>query len=134
MFEQCKETVVYLKEKSVGYENFKEFKENMELNMQTLESVSDKNANLVKELENWTDIYLPIRLQHQNTETIKPTLATKKAKTVLGKTDELIINELKQRVLNDVGNPQLQERCLEVIKRLKLDAKILNQENVSIVK
>lgn len=56
-------------------------------------------------LENWIDIYMPLRIQHQITETIKPTLGTKKAKTILSKVDTLIVNRLKERVAQDIGKP-----------------------------
>ena len=45
-----------------------------------------------------------------------------KGKYILGVVDGLMCDEYREKVFTDVGNPRLQERCLEVIKTLKLDA------------
>ena len=42
--------------------------------------------------------------------------------------------ELRERVFKDVGQPQLQERCLEVINKLQLEAKILTDQNMDEIK
>ena len=38
--------------------------------------------------------------------------------------------ELRERVFKDVGQPNLQERCLEVIDKLQLEARILTENNM----
>ena len=101
--------------------------------MLSLENDFDKTIDKTRSLENWIDIYMPLRLQHQITETIKECLS-RKGKYLLGVVDNLMCNELRERVFKDVGVPQLQERCLEVIEKLKLEAKILTEENWQQVK
>lgn len=121
--------VSVIKDRDIGYDFFKDYKEEMEQKIIKVEKVQDKQVNIVQQLENWVDIYMPLRLQHQITETIKPTLSSKKAKTLLSKVDMLIVNKLKERVVNDMGDPQLIDRVDEVIKRLELDAKLLNYDD-----
>ena len=55
-------------------------------------------------LENWIDIYMPLRNQHQITETLRECLE-KKGKYMLGVVDNLICNQLRERVFNDIGRP-----------------------------
>jgi hypothetical protein len=59
---------------------------------------------------------------------------SRKGKYLLGVVDNLMCQELRERVFKDVGNPQLKERCLEVINKLHLEAKILTDENIEVIK
>lgn len=86
----------------------------------TYDEMKDKN----KALENWMDIYMPLRIQHQITETVKECLSTK-GQYLLGVVDNLMCNEYRERVFLDVGNSDLKEKCLDVLKQLKIDAEIL---------
>ena len=38
----------------------------------------------------------------------------------MGVADNLMCNELREKVFTDVGNPNMQQACLDVIKKLKL--------------
>ena len=54
---------------------------------------------------------------------------SRKGKYLLGICDNLISNKLRERVFNDIGVPQLQDRCLEVIKKLQVEAEIMQQDD-----
>ena len=110
-------------------QTFNAFKVETKSQMLAIEKTVDTLENSIKTLENWIDIYMPLRLQHQITETIKPTLSTVKAKTLLSKVDSLIVANLKERVAQDMGDPQLIERVNEVISRLELDVQILDNDS-----
>lgn len=74
--------------------------------MLNLENNFDLTLDKTRSLENWIDIYMPLRLQHQITETVKECLS-RKGKYLLGVVDYLMCTELRERVFRDVGNPQL---------------------------
>lgn len=82
-----------------------EFRLSTERKILDLERNADDQGNNIRTLENWIDIYMPLRMQHQITETLRPTLATVKAKSMLSKVDSLIVAKLKDRVANDLGRP-----------------------------
>jgi len=132
--DRFEENVIKLEHQKVDSQDFNELKENLDGHMKQIEQDLDKSMNKAKSLENWIDIYMPLRLQHQITETIKPTLPTKQAKTLLGRVDKLICDKLKERIVTDIGEPQLQQRCLDVVERLQLDARILCAERRKQVK
>jgi len=48
---------------------------------------------------------------------------------MLGIADNLICGKLRDRVFQDVGRPELKERCLELIKQLRLDADLLTAKD-----
>jgi hypothetical protein len=82
-----------------------------------MENNYDETMNRTKALENWTDIYLP-----------------KQGKHILGIADGLICEKLREKIFVDVGRPDLKERCLELIERLKIDANILTSEDFKDIK
>lgn len=114
-------------------ELFNTFKESIEQRMLIIEKSFDKTYDRTKSLENWIDIYMPLRTQHQITETVKNCLS-RKGKYLLGVVDNLMCNELRQRVFTDIGVPALHGRCLEVIEKLQLEANQLTEENQDAVK
>lgn len=124
---------IYLQQGKTDQDVFNLLKSNIESRMINLENNFDLTLDKTRSLENWIDIYMPLRLQHQITETVKECLS-RKGKYLLGVVDNLMCQELRERVFKDVGNPQLQERCLEVINRLHLEAKILTEENMEVIK
>lgn len=73
------------------------------------------------------DVYMPLRIQHQITDTVKECL-TSKGKHILGVVDSFICNEFRQKVLNDVGNPNLKQKCYDLIDKLKLEADLLTKD------
>ena len=72
----------------------------------TLEDDIDKNADHTDSLQNWIDIYMPMRLQHQITETIKDCLP-RKGRYLLGVVDQQMQNQLRERMFADVNYPGL---------------------------
>jgi hypothetical protein len=105
----------------------------MDERMMVQETNFDMTMDKTRGLENWIDIYMPLRIQHQITETVRECLS-RKGKYLLGVVDNLMCNELRQRVFKDVGHPQLQARCLEVISKLQLEANMLTKENMEVIK
>lgn len=102
----------------------------MDQRLLDLENNYDETFDRAKSLENWTDIYLPLKLQHQITDTVKECL-NRKGKYMLGIANTLICNQLRERVFKDIGRPDLKERCLEVIRKLQLDSSILTENDKS---
>jgi len=47
---------------------------------------------------------------------------------MLGVVDGLIQQHLRSRVIDDIGDPQMDKKCLDLIDRLKLDADTLTAE------
>lgn len=95
--------------------------------MLQLENDFDQVQGRTLELQNWMDIYMPLRIQHQIQETIKDCLP-RRGKSVLGAVSIQMCNQLRERMFKDVGSDDLKERCLDVIKELKLEAAILKRE------
>jgi len=85
-------------------------------------------------LENWIDIYMPLKLQHQMTETLRVCIYDKKSRHMLGIVDDLIQKHLRERVYQDIGDPQMEKRCLDLIEKLKLEADSLTDEEQKDVK
>ena len=59
--------------------------------MVNIENGVDGTIDKTRSLENWIDIYLPLRIQHQITETVKECLP-RKGRYMLGIADNLICN------------------------------------------
>ena len=95
---------------------------------ETFANLNDKNTSP----QNWMDIYMPLRIQHQITETVKESLSVK-GKYILGVVDGLMCEEYRARVFTDVGNPKLKEKCLDVIKQLKLEAATLTRDDKKVI-
>lgn len=89
----------------------------------SLDGFLDRNVSL----ENYIEVYLPLRVQHQITETVKNSLSEKGQHT-LAIVDLLMCEQLRDRVFQDVGHPGMQRKCLEILQQLKLDAQILSKE------
>ena len=98
-------------------EQFNIFEKAQESRMANIENTFDKLWNKSKTLENWIDIYMPLRIQHQITETVKDSFSAK-GKYMLGIVDNLMCNKFRDRVFADVGSSELEKRCLSVIKAL----------------
>lgn len=113
-------------------EFWNKWKDNMESRMNFIESTFDALNDKNKSIENWIDVYMPLRIQHQITETIKESL-TPKGKYILGVVDNLMCTEYRDRVFTDVGNPKLKERCLDIIKQLKIDSKTLTASQDEVI-
>jgi len=97
-----------------------------------VENELDKLSGRADELQNWMDIYMPLRLQHQISETIRECLP-RRGKYLLGIVDQQMCNQLRERMFTDVGSPDLKERCLDVIKELKLEADVLTEGNLKTI-
>ncbi len=94
---------IHLDINKTDLEDFSKLKAEMDDRMMYLENNFDKAFDKTKSLENWIDIYMPLRIQHQLTETIKECLPTK-GKHLLAIADNLICNQLRDRVFTDIGH------------------------------
>ena len=52
---------------------------------------------------------------------------------MLGVVDNLMCDQLRERVFTDIGNPDLVDRVKEVIDKLHVDAQILTKENQDLI-
>jgi hypothetical protein len=95
---------IYLSQGKTDNVSFNSFKIEMEQRMMKQENNYDITMDKTRGLENWIDIYMPLRIQHQITETVKECLS-RKGKYLLGVVDNLMCVELRSRVFKDVGNP-----------------------------
>lgn len=103
---------------------FFEQKEQLNARMQIVEDTFDGLKNKNKALENWMDIYMPLRVQRQITDTVKECL-TQKGKYILGLVDKIMCNQFRKRIIQDIGHPELSKKCLAMIDKLKLEAEML---------
>ena len=100
----------------------------MEDKLNEVQTGYDSNIDKIKSLENWIDIYMPLKLQHQISQTIKECLSTRKAKHLLGVVNNLICDQLRLKVFKDIGVPSLLKNCISLIDKLKLEADVLTKE------
>lgn len=75
------------------------------------------------------DIYMPLRFQHQIEETMKQCLP-KKGKFMLALTTNQMTDHLRKRMFTDIKTDQMMDKCLKVVRELKLDADILTIQNL----
>ena len=115
-----------------GVHDQEKFQEKLSMHLMEIEKLVDKNGDHCDSLQNWIDIYMPMRLQHQITETMKECLP-RKGKYMLGVVDLQMQQQLRERMFADVNHPNLKKRCLDVITQLKLDADTLITENMRVV-
>jgi hypothetical protein len=53
---------------------------------------------------------------------------------MLGVVDNLMCDQLRERVFKDIGNPELVDRIKEVLDALHVEANILTDENQELIK
>lgn len=88
-FEQIQKVTVEIENRKQDRDVFVMFRDNIEKRMLNIERTFDELNDKNKSLENWMDIYMPLRFQHQITETIKECL-TPKGKHILGVVDNIM--------------------------------------------
>ena len=76
-------------------------------------------------LESYVEKYMPLKLQHQMSDTIS-TILDKKQKQRFYEHNETITEALREEVLKDSGHSRLKDKCLDLIQKLKLEASIIN--------
>lgn len=104
VMEQIQTTNIYLQKNKTDNQTYIDFSSNIMNRLEHVEGGIDKAIDKASSLENWIDIYMPLRLQHQITETIRECL-NKKGQYLLGIVDNLICKQLREKVFNDIGNP-----------------------------
>ena len=78
----------------------------IETHFKEIEIFADKNRNKTMELQNWIDVYMPLRFQYQLQETMKECL-TRKGKFMLSVVSNEMCDQLRERLFNDVNNEEL---------------------------
>jgi len=76
-------------------EYFHEWKDKTEDLLNTLLDRYQKTQSKRDKLENWIEIYMPLKLQHQITETLRVCLYDKKSRHMLGIVDDIIQKYLR---------------------------------------
>ena len=73
---------------------------------------------------------MPLRFQHQIWETMKECLP-RKGKHILGVVNTQMAEKLRERMFTDtgVGTTDFEEKCLAVVRHLKLEAEILTKKH-----
>lgn len=127
-------SAIEVKNNKVDTEEYREFTDKAKDQLTFLTDHANSTLTQQSKLENWIDIYMPLKLQHQITESLKMCLKDKRQRYMLGIVDNLIQKHLRKKVFDDIGGDHLKEKCLKLIERLKLDAKILTQTEIVDVK
>ena len=70
-------------------------------------------------LENYIEKYLPLKFQHQFSETIVDCL-DKKSKAKFVEINNTMAEALRQDIMNDTGNTKLKNKCLDLISKLRV--------------
>lgn len=124
---------IQIKNEKWSLEEQEKFSELTEQHFIKIENELDKASNRVDGLQNWLDIFMPLRMQHQITETIKECLP-KRGKYILAMVDKQMCEQLRERIFADTKtHGDLQARCLDVIAELKLEAEILEEKNNKLI-
>lgn len=76
---------------------------------------------------------MPLRTQHQITETIKECLP-RRGKYILAMVDKQMCEQLRSRLFMDVKDGNFKNLCLDVIEQLKLEADILYEKNYKYIR
>ena len=82
----------------------------------------DNNVNEVRTMQNWIEKYEPLKVQHQITDTLASCL-NRKAKQKLGEYDIHVCESLREQILQDFGNPGIQDRVFALIEKLERDSR-----------
>jgi hypothetical protein len=120
-FEMLQQSVVQMENDKADKKVFDISRLGIEKRMTGIETTFDGLNDKNKSLENWMDIYVPLRTQHQITETMKECLSTK-GKHILGIVDNIMCNTYRERVFTDVGKSNIKSRCFDVIAKLRAQA------------
>ena len=76
-------------------------------------------------LESFVEKYLPLKLQHQMSETIIDCLE-KKAKNRFIELNTIMCEALREDIIKDSGHPKLKAKVLDLISRLRVEQNVLN--------
>ena len=93
--------------------------------MKQIEKSHDTLLNQQDAQESYIEKYLPLKLQHQMSETLIDCL-DKKAKARFIETNTIMSEVLREDIIKDNGHPKLKLKALDLISKLRIESKILN--------
>lgn len=113
--ELVKKDIIDLTNDKLNLSLYKDDQRNLLESCTMLMKETDQVKNTLKALESWVEKYQPLRTQHQITNTLNECL-NRKAREKLQVYDFTISNELREKILSDLGSPSLREKALNFIE------------------
>lgn len=108
--------------------NIKDDKKNRRTLEKHLKAIDESHGTLLDQqisIESFVEKYLPLKIQHQMSETIVDCLE-KKAKARFIELNTIMCEALRDDIIKDSGHPKLKAKCLDIITRLRVEANVLN--------
>lgn len=95
-----------------------------------LRKVKQRNEEISNQqvsLENWIEKYLPLKLQHQITETVEPCVPHEMRERFIEISRGIAAN-LRKEIVQDTGNSYLKKKTLDLITVLRLERTVYEEE------
>ena len=93
--------------------------------MKVIDEAHGTLLNTQLALESYVEKYMPLKMQHQMSETIIDCLE-KKAKIRFIELNTIMANTLRDEIIRDNGHPKLKAKCLDLITKLRVESAVLN--------
>ena len=88
---------------------------------------NEEISNQQVSLENWIEKYLPLKLQHQITETVEPCVPQEMRERFIEISRGIAAN-LRKEIVQDTGNSYLKKKTLDLITVLRLERTVYEEE------
>ena len=98
--------------------------------MKKIDKSHDTLMNQQDALESYVEKYLPLKLQHQMSETLIDCL-DKKTRVKFIETNTIMSEALREDIIKDTGHPKLKLKALDLISKLRVESKILNPQKTA---
>lgn len=98
----------------------------IEAHLKAVDINHEELKNQQMSLENWVDKYIPLKIQHRIFETMEAVL-DKKQRQKLADINHTLTDILRDEVLRDTGSSKLKQKVLDVITKLRVEAKVVEQ-------
>ena len=85
-----------------------------------MDSIKDQQLSL----ESWVEKYLPLRVHYLTTELVEKFIKQDKQEE-LKQISDLMAQELRRAVIEDVGHPRLKQKALDFLTTLRFGDKML---------
>lgn len=114
-----------LQEKKLNVKEDKSNRRALEKRMKVIDEAHGTLLDTQLALESYVEKYMPLKMQHQMSETIIDCLE-KKAKVRFIELNTLMANTLRDEIIRDSGHPKLKAKCLDLISKLRVESAVLN--------
>jgi len=94
--------------------------------MKEIDRSHDSLKNAQTSLESFVEKYMPLKMQHQMSQTILDCL-DKKARQRFFELNNIMTDALREDIIKDSGHPKLKAKCLDLITKLRIEAEVLNE-------